>query len=53
MKKAITLPLHDTEAEVSAAAQAVADFLGQLQARGLTITVFGLPITIALGKVQP
>ena len=29
--------------------QAVTRFLGQLTARGLTITVFGVPITIALG----
>ena len=49
MKKAMKLPIRDTEAEISAAAQAVTDVLGQLSARGITITVFGVPITIALG----
>jgi hypothetical protein len=50
MTKAYTLPIRNTEAEIAAAAHAVAEFLGQLQARGLVITVFGVPITIALGS---
>ena len=49
MKKVAKLPIRETEAEISAAAKAVTDFLGQLAARGLTITVFGVPITVVLG----
>jgi hypothetical protein len=52
MKKAIKLPIHDTEAQIAAAAAAVTAFLASLTERGLIITVFGVPITIALGK-QP
>jgi hypothetical protein len=47
------MPIHETEAEISAAAAAITSLIGDLRDRGVTVTVCGLPILINLTPKKP